>query len=145
MTGSYIRRISAAFGGRSDRSGNERSCAKNSGSKFCILGAILCAFLAGYVFAQTDYSLIKGTVFTPEGQSFQGAKVTIFRTDTDAKHQKKSRKEAFSDRRGEFAFRMDVGPAKYHLSVEARGFPKQERDVSIWSDERADVAIVLNK
>lgn len=95
--------------------------------------------------AQSNYSLIKGTVFTPEGRSFQGAKITVVRSDVDAKQQKKSRKEAISDRLGEFAFRLDVGPAKFHLTIDAPGFAKLERDIQIATDERTDVSIVLKK
>jgi hypothetical protein len=65
--------------------------------------------------------------------------------DIDAKQQKKTRREAVSDRLGEFAFRLAVGPAKFHLTVEAAGFPKQEKDVEISGDERTDVSIVLKK
>jgi len=110
-----------------------------------VVVCVLCAFCGYSLFAQTNYSLIKGTVFTAEGQSFQGAKVTVIRMDIDAKQQKKTRREAVSDRLGEFAFRLAVGPAKFHLTVEAAGFPKQEKDVEILGDERADVSIVLKK
>ena len=106
---------------------------------------ILTALFAGFVLAQANFSLVKGTVFTPEGRSFHGAKVSVVRTDIDVKQQKKSRREAVSDQQGEFAFRLDVGPARYHLMVEAPGFPKQEREVSIFGDERMDVSIVLTK
>ena len=106
---------------------------------------VLSALFANFVSAQANFSLLKGTVFTSEGRSFQGAKVTVVRVDIDVKQQKKSRKDGISDSQGEFAFRLDVGPAQYHLTVEAPGFPKQERDVSIWRDEHTDVSIVLKK
>ncbi|HYR90758.1 MAG TPA: carboxypeptidase-like regulatory domain-containing protein [Terriglobia bacterium] len=113
--------------------------------KRLIIFCALCAFCGYSLFAQANYSLIKGTVFTAEGQTFQGAKVTVIRADIDAKQQKKSRREAVSDRLGEFAFRLAVGPAKFHLTVEAAGFPKQEKDVEISGDERTDVSIILKK
>src|SRR6266850_7410522 len=113
--------------------------------KRLIVLCVFCAFCGYSLFAQADYSLIKGTVFTAEGRSFPGAKVTVIRTDLDAKQQKKSRREAVSDRLGEFAFRLAVGPAKFHLTVEAAGFPKQEKNVEISGDERTDVSIVLKK
>jgi len=107
--------------------------------------SILCLFVANSLFAVTNFSLIKGTVFTPDGRPVPGAKITIVRSGIEAKEQKKSRKEAISDRLGEFAFRMDVGPAKFHLSVEAQGFPKQEKEVEVAGDERADISFVLKK
>ncbi len=110
----------------------------------CVL-SILCVFAAGSLFAQSNFSLIKGTVFTSEGQTVLGAKVTIVRADVEPKQQKKSRKETISDRLGEFAFRMDVGPAKFHLTIEAQGFPKQEKEVEVAGDERTDISVILKK
>jgi hypothetical protein len=40
---------------------------------------------------------------------------------------------------------MDVGPAKFHLTVEAPGFPKQEKDVEVGGDERTDISVILKK
>src|SRR5437899_11339205 len=108
-----------------------------------VVVCVLCAFCGYSLLAQTNYSLIKGTVFTAEGQSFQGAKVTVIRMDIDAKHQKKTRSEAVSDRLGDFAFRLAVGTAKFHWTVEAAGFPKQESDYELLGDELAVVSIVL--
>ena len=104
-----------------------------------------CLFAAISVFSQSNFSLIKGTVFTSAGQTVSGAKVTIVRADLEPKQQKKSRKETTSDRLGEFAFRMDVGPAKFHLTIEAPGFPKQEKEVEVAGDERTDISVVLKK
>ena len=106
---------------------------------------LLCFFVATSLSAQKNFSLIKGTVFMSDGHPLAGAKVTITRTDGEPKQQKKSRKESSSDRQGEFAFRMDVGPAKFHLTVEAPGFPKQEKDVEVGGDERTDISVILKK
>src|SRR5688500_7098190 len=84
---------------------------------------------------QTQFALIKGTVFTPEGRSYRGATITVVRSGVDEKQVKKSRKETVSDGLGEFAFRLESGPAKYRITVEAKGFPTQERDVEIAGDE----------
>ena len=106
---------------------------------------ILCLFIAVSLSAQKNFSLIKGTVFTSDGHPLPGAKITITRTDAEPKQQKKSRKEGSSDLQGEFAFRMEVGPAKFHVTVEAPGFPKQEKDVEVGGDERADISVILKK
>ena len=113
--------------------------------KLCCGGAALCLFAANSLLAQSSFSLIKGTVFTSDGHPVPGAKLTIVRSDADPKQQKKSRKETTSDRLGEFAFRMQVGPAKFHLTAEAQGFAKQEKDVEVAGDERADISVVLKK
>ena len=106
---------------------------------------VLCLFVPISLSAQKNFSLIKGTVFTFDGHPVPGAKIIITRTDAEPKQQKKSRKESSTDQQGEFAFRMDVGPAKFHLTVEAPGFPKQEKDVEVGGDERADISVILKK
>ena len=119
--------------------------AQNSQKGRFFFWSLLCLFVANSFFAQTNFSLIKGTVFTFDGRPVPGAKVTIVRANLEPKQQKKSLKHAVSDRLGEFAFRMNVGPAKFHLTVEAQGFAKQEKDVEVAGDERADIAIVIKK
>ena len=106
---------------------------------------VLCLLLAGSAYAQKSFSLIKGTVFTADGRPVGGAKVMIVRTDVDPKLQKKTRKESSSDSQGEFAFRMDAGPAQFHLTVAVAGFPKQEKDVQVGGDERTDISVILKK
>ena len=125
--------------------GNSDKKAQNSQSGFRFFLCFWCFFVATSVIAQSNFSLIKGTVFTPEGRPYTGAKVVIVRADVEPKQQKKSLKQATSDRLGEFAFRMDVGPAKFQVTVEARGFPKQEKDVEVVGDERTDISVVLKK
>ena len=106
---------------------------------------LLCLFVATPLLAQKTFSLIKGTVFTSDGRPVGGAKVTIVRTDIEPKQQKKSRKQSSSDQQGEFAFRMDAGPAKFHLTVQIPGFPKQEKSVEVSGDERTDISVILKK
>src|SRR5436853_211997 len=107
-----------------------------------------CSLISGHGFVRflmANLSFIKRTGFTSDGRPGPSAKITIVRSDIETKQQKKSQKEAISDRLGEFAFRMDVGHAKFHLSVEAHGFPKQEKEVEVAGDERADISVVLKK
>ena len=125
--------------------GNSHKKAQNSQICFRFFLCLSCLFVANSLYAQSNFSLIKGTVFTPEGRPLPGAKVVIGRVDTEPKQQKKSSKQAISDRLGEFAFRMDVGPAKFHVTVEAPGFAKQEKDVEVVGDERTDISIIVKK
>jgi uncharacterized GH25 family protein len=124
---------------------NSHKQAHNSQKYIRLFLCILCLFLASALFAQKSFSLVKGTVFTPDGHPAPGARVTIVRTDVEPKQQKKTRKESSSDQQGEFAFRMDAGPAKFHLAIEMSGFTKQEKDVEVSSDERTDISIILQK
>jgi len=106
---------------------------------------LLCLFVANSAFVQTNFCLVKGTVFNPEGRPVPGAKVVIVRVDILPKQQKESLKQAVSDRLGEFAFRMNVGPAKFRVTVEAPGFAKQEKEIEVVGDERTDISVVLKK
>jgi Carboxypeptidase regulatory-like domain len=124
---------------------NSHKKAQNSQKGYAFYLCLLCFFVASALFAETKFSLIKGTVFTSDGQPVPGARVTIVRTDVDPKQQKKTRKERGSDSQGEFAFRMDAGPAKYHLVIEASGFRTQQKDVEIGGDERTDISVILKK
>ena len=108
---------------------------------FCLL----CLSVANSVIAQSNFCLVKGTVFSPEGRPVPGAKVVIVRVDIQPKQQKESLKQAVSDRLGEFAFRMNVGPAKFRVTVAAPGFAKQEKDIEVAGDERTDISVVLKK
>jgi hypothetical protein len=108
-----------------------------------ILRSTATVLLALLLLGQTNYSLIKGMVFTADGRPLRGAKILIQRLDVEPKLQKKTRREAYSDRNGEFAFRMDVGPAKFRLTIEAKGFKSGEKEVEVSSDERMDISVVL--
>lgn len=98
----------------------------------------------GRAAAQVNYSLVKGTVFA-DTFPLRGAKVTIVRVDVDAKQQKKTKREAYSDRNGEFAFRMDVGPAKFRVTVESKGYQTEMKEVEVSGEERADISVILKK
>ena len=110
-----------------------------------IFWSLLCLFVVNSILAQANFCLVKGTVFSPEGRPFPGAKVGIARMDIQPKQQKKLLKQAVSDRLGEFAFRMNVGPAKFRVTVEAPGFAKQEKEIEVVGDERTDISVVLKK
>ncbi len=107
--------------------------------------SLWCLSVANSVIAQSNFCLLKGTLFSPEGRPVPGAKVVIVRVDIQPKQQKESLKQAVSDRLGEFAFRMNVGPAKFRVTVAAPGFAKQEKDIEVVGDERTDISVVLKK
>ena len=124
---------------------NSHKKAQNSQKQLTLSLCVLYLFVVSPLFAQKNFSLIKGTVFTLDGHPVPGAKIMIVRTDVDQKQQKKTRKASSSDQQGEFAFRMDAGPAKFHLTVEGSGFPKQEKEVEVAGDERTDISVILKK
>jgi len=63
--------------------------------------------------------LVRGTVFTPEGLALPGAELRIRRTE-----EKKSRWQAVSNSRGDFAVRVQMG-ADYEVTVRAKGYQEQ--------------------
>ncbi len=81
-----------------------------------------------------DYALVAGTVFTAEGFSLPGVKVTIKRKGDD-----KAEWERVSDRRGEFAVRVPSTPATYEVSTHSEERENQTKSVKIEGEERANV------
>ncbi len=79
-----------------------------------------------------DFLLI-GTVFTEEGGLLEGAELRIRRAG-----EKKFHWETHTDRRGEFAVRVQQG-ADYEIIVRARGFQEQSRTVDAKSGDREDL------
>jgi hypothetical protein len=79
--------------------------------------------------------LVFGTVFSEKGFALPGAEIRIRRAG-----EKKYRWQAFSDRRGEFAFHV-VGGAEYEMSVRAKGHQEQAQKVDAKAGNRADLVI----
>lgn len=83
---------------------------------------------------QKSYALLAGTVFTAEGFSLPGVKVTIKR-----KGEKKPKWERVSDRRGEFAVRVPPDPATYEVTTHSDDRENQTKTVKVAGQERVDV------
>jgi len=81
--------------------------------------------------------LIFATVFTNQGFALPGAWERVRRSN-----EKKFRWEALSDRRGEFAIRVQQG-AEYELTIEARGFKPETRKIAARGDNRTDLTIQM--
>lgn len=93
--------------------------------------------------AGRDYALIYGTVWGPDDHPVAGVPVTIRRASD-----KKPKWELVSDRSGEFAQRVPVGPGDYIVQANIKtpkGQPRPEATVHVDNDERRDVGIHLNK
>ena len=79
--------------------------------------------------------VIFATIFTERGFALPGARVRVRRSD-----EKKFRWEGASDHSGELAFRVPQD-AEYEMTVEARGYKMQTRQVDAREDNRADLTI----
>ena len=85
------------------------------------------------------YAVIAGTVFRGDGFSLPGASVTL--TAKDALKRKK--RQAVSDARGEFAFRVPAGAGSYIVKAAAKGFQAIEKEATVAGEERVEVTLLL--
>jgi hypothetical protein len=91
--------------------------------------------LAAAAFAE-PYALVAGSVFRPSGHTLPGAKVTL--TPEGGK-----RREARTDARGEFAFRVPAKAARYTVEVTAAGLKPATQTVQVQSEERVDLSFLM--
>jgi hypothetical protein len=91
--------------------------------------------------AAVSPAILAGTVFGGAGFAQRGADVVVKRAD--ATPPGKENWKAISDARGEFFMRLPPGPAKYTVSVRARGWKPQEKQVSFEADERLETNFLL--
>lgn len=87
---------------------------------------------------QKRYALLAGTLFTQEGFSLPGVRITIQRK---GKH--KPRWRAVSDRRGEFAVRLPAGRGTYEVTTHSKDRQNQTKTVEIHGEERVDILFRL--
>ncbi len=85
-------------------------------------------------------AILAGSVFTGVGFALPGAEVLI---SLDGATSSKQSWKAVSDARGEFFVRLPPGPAKYNVSVRARGLKPQEKRISFLADERLEQNFLL--
>ncbi len=86
---------------------------------------------------------IAGTVFRDPGFAFPGVEVTLVSVPDPGSNAKPSRQKAVSSPRGEFLFRVPAVESHFRVSVAARGYAPQQKDVEIRGDERVDLSFLL--
>lgn len=84
------------------------------------------------------YALLSGTVFTEQGFSLPGVRITIKR-----KGEGKSKWRAVSDRRGEFAVRLPPGRGTYEVTTHSKQHQSQTKTVELYGEERVDIIFRL--
>ena len=115
---------------------------------FCLLGGLSPAAWAakkkdkqpGQTAAVASAAILAGSVFTGVGFALGGAEISI---SLDGAASSKQNWKAVSDARGEFFVRLPPGPAKYNVSVRARGLKPQEKQISFLADERLEQNFLL--
>ena len=85
-------------------------------------------------------AVVFGTVFREPGFALPGAEVTLAPENAPPKVKKL---RAVSDVRGEFAFHVPAGEARYTVSVKANGFESQEKTAAVSGEVRVDVFFQL--
>lgn len=91
----------------------------------------------------SSYALVAGTVFRDTGFALPNAEIVLTAKVLPEGVKKFKPLRAFSDARGEFAFRLPPARAEYTLTVKADGYQSAQRDVQVSADERADVFLEL--
>jgi len=107
-----------------------------------ILGclAILPAGLRG---GDEAKAVVAGTVFRDPGFAFPRVQVTLTAIAPPPGVKKMKPMRVMTDARGEFAFHVTAGDARYRVRAEAPGFLPVEKETTVSASERVDVYLTL--
>jgi hypothetical protein len=107
-----------------------------------------CIFAAGKSSkkaAVDSAALIAVSVFHEPGFALPGAKIQLSAGPAERTGSKVRKVKGSSDPRGEFVFHVPPGPAQYQVSVSAKGYKPQQKEVQVAGEERVDVTFVLKQ
>jgi hypothetical protein len=116
---------------------------------FALAGGMggLCAPAAAQSGAGSDaYAVVAVSVFREPGFALPGAKVTL-EPDPESRPDSKKRLKALhgiTSPRGEYAFRVPPGPARYTLTASAKEYHSATKSVEVQGQERIDVTVTLS-
>ena len=112
--------------------------------------AVWLVLAASFAFSQhsshtdkKDYALIYGTVWGPDDRPVAGIPIKMRNAS-----EKKAKYQLVSDRSGEFAQRVPVGPGDYIIQADVKvpkGQPQPEVTVHVDGNERRDVGLHLKQ
>jgi cytoskeletal protein RodZ len=129
------------------RKPKKRTGTSTLGIHFVLLPALLLAgFLAPRAAAKKKpaldtYAIVSGSVFQESGYALPGADVSLVPEEQSDKASKPM--TAVTDARGEFVFHVPPGPAHYAVTVDARGYQRQRKSVSVQDQERVEVTFQM--
>lgn len=100
--------------------------------------------------ALDTYALVSVSIFDDSGYALADANLILSpEAQSDSAPDKAKGKtkplEAVSGERGEYVFRVPPGPSHYTLTVEAKGYHSQRKNVSIEDQERVEVTFQLER
>ena len=87
--------------------------------------------------------MIAGTVFRTPGFALPGTEVTLQPDKAGAANVKVKTQKTVANGRGEYAFRVPAVPLRYTVSVRAKGFLAEKKQVQIEGEQRLDVYFEL--
>ncbi len=90
--------------------------------RFCTCAAVCLIVLASVLTAQTQTATVRGAVTDSSGALVPGAELTLTNMDQNRPY------KTTSNNSGEYAF-IQIPPGRYSLSVEAKGFKKNQHDL----------------
>jgi hypothetical protein len=106
-----------------------------------------CAHAAGLAQQNgSEYVVIAVSVFREPGFALPGADVTLTPDASEATSkpkQKVKKLHGVTSPRGEYAFRVPLGPRYYILTAAAKNYRPEEKRVAIQGEERVDVTVTL--
>jgi hypothetical protein len=113
--------------------------------------SVLLLLIAGPAWSQksgtrrqaASYAVIAGTVFRESGFALPAAEVSLDPDPEATSGGKLKKMRMIANSRGEFAFRVPPGPARYVLTVKAKGFMPEKRPIAVQGEERIDESIRL--
>lgn len=88
-------------------------------------------------------AVIAGSVFRDPGFAFPRVELTLTPLTLPPGVKKLKPLKSTTDVRGEYAFRVPAGAARYKLEASAPGFASEQREVEIAASERIDVYLTL--
>jgi hypothetical protein len=88
-------------------------------------------------------AVIAGTVFRDPGFAFPRVQVTLTALALPPGVKKFKPIRLLTDARGEFAFYVPPGAARYQVRAEAPGFTPEQKEASVAVSERVDVYLTL--
>ena len=96
--------------------------------------------------ALETYAVVSGSVFDGGGYAFPDVDVTLApEAQSGSSSGKTKPMEAVSDTRGEFVFRVPPGPMNYSVTVSAKGYQSQRKNVSVRDQERVEVTFQMER
>jgi hypothetical protein len=121
-----------------------RRTRKRIGIRLCALAWLTAALWAGGSSQSSgSFAVVAGTVFREPGFALPRAEVILTPQALPEGGKKLKPLKMLTDGRGEFAFRVPAGKAKYRVSVQATGYQPAEKEVLVNADERTDVYLEL--